>query len=73
MARTSPQQLRPLTELEQQFIKEAEDGCFAMLRDETDGLPYAMGASNTSNLFSLAVVEIPDPLNGGSIYELEHS
>ena len=71
MARTSPQQqLRPLTALEQQFVKEAEDGCFAALRDEADGHPYAMGAPRTSNLFSMAVIEIPDPLNGGSIYEL---
>lgn len=62
---------RALTELEQQFVSEAEDGGFAVLRNEDDGHPYAMGAPKTGNLFSMDVIEIPDPLNGGSIYELE--
>lgn len=51
---TDPGQ-RALTELEQQFVVEAEAGFFAVLRSEQDGHPYAMGARKTSNLFSMAV------------------
>lgn len=63
--------MRPLTELEQQFVKEAEAGHFAVLRHEDDGHPYAMGARKTGNMFDMAVIEIDDPHNGGSIYELD--
>lgn len=75
MTQTDQTQSAPLalSELEQQFVAEAEDGCFAVLRDENDGHPYAMGAPKTGNLFSMAVTEIPDPAGDGSIYELERS
>lgn len=68
---TSEQKLRPLTELEKQFVAEAEAGYFTVLRHEVDGHPYAMGATKAGNLFDVPVIEIDDPHNGGSIYELD--
>lgn len=52
---------RALSELEQQFVTEAEDGCLAVLRDENDRHPYTIGAPKTGNLFSPAAAESQDP------------
>lgn len=57
---------RELTELEKQFIKEAEAGYFLVDYDE-DGSPLAMGAPATDNLFSMDVEEKADGKDG-SIY-----
>lgn len=60
---------RKLTELEKQFMKEGDKGCFGVAIDD-DGFPFAMGARHTQNLFSMEVEEIDDPYNKGSIYRL---
>ncbi len=62
-------QKRPLTEEEQQFVREAEAGHFGVGYDDS-GKPYAMGAAKTGNLFDLDVKEIDDPHSRGSIYVL---
>lgn len=60
---------RPLTVLEKQFVKEAQEGHFGLyFRD--DGSPAAMGATGTGNLFEVDVVEVDDHFNRGSIYSL---
>lgn len=58
---------RELTELEKQFVAEAEAGCFLVGYDD-DGSPYALGAKATDNLFSVDVIETPD--RDGAIYTL---
>jgi len=62
---------RPLTKLEQQFVKEALAGYFGVLTPaEGYDPPIAMGAVHTGNLFSMEVIEEPDPGQPGSIYRL---
>lgn len=50
---------RELTELEQQFVKEAEAGYFLVDYD-LSGAPCAMGAPDTKNLFTMDVDEEAD-------------
>lgn len=62
---------RELTELEEQFISEAEKEFFEVGYDE-GGFPYAMGAEKTGNLFSMEVIETPDHRSEGSFYTLRY-
>lgn len=48
---------RELTNIEQQFVKEAEAGYFR-IEYEDDGSPCAYGAPDTHNLFSLDVLDV---------------
>lgn len=48
---------RKLTDLEQQFVKEAEANYFTV-EYEDDGSPCAYGAPDTHNLFSLDVLDV---------------
>ena len=48
---------RKLTDLEEKFVKEANDGFFDVGYDE-NGAPYAIGAQLTKNLFSMEVKEV---------------
>ena len=60
---------RQLAKLEQEFVNEAEAHFFTV--DYTEqGTPFAIGASHTSNLFSMEVKEIPTT-DGDSIYILQ--
>jgi len=59
--------MRRLTQIEQQFVKEAEEGCFTV-GYEDDGTPYATGAPATANLFSMEVDE--HPTEDGALYTL---
>lgn len=61
---------RALTEIEKQFVKEANDGGFSVDYDE-EGAPYALGADKTGHLFSMDVVETPERAYGGSCYTLK--
>lgn len=57
---------RTLTDLEKQFVTEAEAGGFGLSYDD-DGKPYAQGADKTGNLFSMDVEEKSDG-EGSSLY-----
>lgn len=59
-----------LTETQQKFIDEAEEGYFRVGIDDS-GRPYAMGADRAGNLFSMRVREEPDVYPGESIYCLD--
>ena len=50
---------RPLTEKEQKFVKDAEEGYFSVGYDD-NGAPFAHGAEDTDNLFSMEVKSAPD-------------
>jgi hypothetical protein len=52
------------------FEHEAEDGGFLHDRSD-DGTPFALGATDTGNLFSIPIIETPDPLSDGSIYVID--
>lgn len=60
---------RKLTQLEEQFVKEAEEGSFTVHYTEK-GTPYAMGAVKTGNLFSMEVQESLEPDRESSVYFL---
>lgn len=51
--------VRALTDLEKQFIEEAEKGGFLPGLME-DGSPFAYGAENTGDLFSMETESAPD-------------
>lgn len=51
---------RPLTDIEQQFVKDAEAGMFGVAFDD-NGAPFAHGAEDTDNLFSMEVDSLPEP------------
>jgi len=59
---------RELTELEKQFVFDALAGAFIVKYDE-NGVPFALGASNTDNLFSMPVHQEPEG-EDGAIYTL---
>jgi hypothetical protein len=61
---------RELTPDEKKFVQEAHAGNFGVLLPPEYDPPIAMGACGCGNLFSMQVVEIDDPYNGGSIYRL---
>jgi hypothetical protein len=50
---------RQLTEIEQQFVKDAKAGYFGLGYDN-NGAPFALGAEDTGNLFSMEVDSAPD-------------
>lgn len=50
---------RPLTDTERQFAKDAEAGYFGLGYDD-NGAPFALGAEDTGNLFSMEVQSAPD-------------
>lgn len=60
---------RPLRDIERIFVKEANEGGFTILYED-DGTPYALGATHTSNCFSMDVVEKPDG-DDSATYHLE--
>jgi hypothetical protein len=59
---------RPLTEQEALFVKEALDGGFLVGYGDWNGMPFAIGATKTGNLFSMDVHETPD--GDDSVYTL---
>jgi len=61
---------RKLTALEVDFVNEAVSLCFLVDYDE-EGAPYAHGATQNGNCFSMAVEEHPDSDGLGSTYYLK--
>lgn len=55
--------------IERDFIEQAEEGCF-LVGYFDDQRPYALGAKNTGNLFSMRVLEEDDICSDGSVYFL---
>lgn len=54
-----------------QFLREAEAGGFMSAVTPENGVPYALGAWHTGNLFTLPVIEEHDVVSGGSVYYLD--
>lgn len=50
---------RQLTDTEQQFVNDAEAGGFDV-GYEGNGTPFALGAEDTGNLFTMEVDSVPD-------------
>lgn len=61
--------IRPLSEAEKQFVKEAEELSFDVLYQD-DGTPFAMGATQNGHAFSMIVLENEEPDGESSCYYL---
>ena len=57
---------RKLTEIEQAFVKEAEEAYFTV-EYTSSGDPFALGADTNTSCFSMVVTEQPDH-EGGATY-----
>lgn len=61
--------IRPLTDAEKEFVKEAEELCFDVAYQD-DGTPFAMGATENGHAFSMHVLENEEPDGESSCYFL---